>query len=212
MRTAVIAGATGLVGGALLDQILSNPRYQKVVTVSRRDFPVSHPRLEKRIATDMLNPGEVLSGVQPDDVFCCLGTTMAAAGSREKFYEVDHEYPLALARATLALGATRFLLVSSLGANPKSMVFYNRVKGEVEQAISGIGYRVVHIFRPSLLLGPRSEKRAGEDLAKGLYRILNPVIPRKYKAIEGETVARAMLAAGDDPGVYIHESDEMRLQ
>ncbi len=210
MRIAVIAGATGLVGSTLLDQILADERYARVIALSRRDLPLSHPRLEKRIVANLKHPDDALGGVQPTDVFCCLGTTMAVAGSKEKFYEVDFEYPLALARVTLALGAERYLLISSLGADPKSKVFYSRVKGDVEQAISTLGFRVVHIFRPSLLLGPRDEKRTGENLAKALYRVLNPLIPRKYKAIEAHAVARAMLAAGDDSGVFVHESDVMQ--
>src|SRR5690606_18668995 len=134
MRTAVIAGATGLVGGELLLQLLSDDRYGRVIALTRRDFPLNHPRLEKVVA-DLREPAKALEAFRPDTVFCCLGTTMAKAGSKEKFWEVDFSYPVALARATHALGARQYLLVSALGADRKSRIYYNRVKGDVEAAI-----------------------------------------------------------------------------
>lgn len=211
MKTAVIAGATGLVGGELLTRLLEDTRYSTVLALTRRDFSTTHPKL-KKIAIDYHHPGNVLSGFVLDDIFCCLGTTMAKAKSREKFYEVDFYYPLALAKATHALGAKQYFLVSALGADKNSAIYYNRVKGEVEEAIRKVGFQSLHIFRPSLLLGPRQEMRVGEDVAKLIYRIFGFLIPGKYKAIEAGTVARAMIltASEEKSGVFVHESQNIR--
>jgi len=141
-----------------------------------------------------------------------LGTTMAKARSRENFYKVDFTYPVSLAKETLKLGATKYLLVSALGANKNASIFYNRVKGETEEAISSTGFQTVHIFRPSLLLGPRKESRAGEDAAKFFYKVFGFLIPAKYKGIESLAVAKAMLyfASQDQKGIFIHESEALQ--
>jgi uncharacterized protein YbjT (DUF2867 family) len=214
MKTAVIAGATGLIGNALLQRIVDSKRYTQVVVIGRRVPELVHEKIIPIISHDFNNLDENLSGRRIDDVFCCLGTTMAKAGSREKFYEVDYHFPVRLAQAALGLGAKQYLIVTALGADNKSSIFYNRVKGEVEEALKGIGYSTVHIFRPSLLLGERDEKRAGEDMAKKVYRFFNFLIPRKYKAIEGSRVAEAMLdaAAADRTGIFVHSSAEMQAR
>jgi uncharacterized protein YbjT (DUF2867 family) len=211
MRTAVIAGATGLVGSELLLQLLDDPRYARVIALVRRASPLAHSKLSM-IMADFLHPEDALGDTRVDDVFCCLGTTMAKAGTREKFYEVDYQFPLALARATQALGASQFLLVSALGAKKTSAIFYNRVKGEVEEAINKLGFHTLHIFRPSLLLGPRLEKRAGEGAAKLLYKVFGPLVPMKYKGVEAGTVARAMRACASEErdGLFVHESDKIQ--
>jgi len=131
-----------------------------------------------------------------DDVFCCLGTTIKKAKSKEAFRAVDLEAPLLLAKISKELGAQKFILVSSLGANKNSSIFYNQVKGEVEEAIKQIGFGSFHILRPSLLLGPRQEERTGEDAAKFFYKVFGFLVPKKYQAIESIKVARAMLARG----------------
>ena len=211
MKTALIAGASGLIGKSLLDRLLATGRYNKVVAVSRRDLAFRHPKFSYIIA-DFSDPAKALRSLKPDDVYCCLGTTMAIAGSKEKFYEVDFQYPVALANATLALGANQYLLVSALGSNKSSAIYYNRVKGDVEEAILSVGFRSVHIFRPSLLLGERQVKRPGEGFAKVLYKIFGFAIPGKYKAIPADKVAKAMLAAAakEEPGIFIHESREIQ--
>lgn len=210
MKTAVIAGATGLVGGQLLSKLLATSRYHQVIAITRRPLALDHPYL-KNIISDYRDLDVALAGTKPDDVFCCLGTTMAKAGTKEKFREVDFDYPLALAQSTLTLGARQYLLVSALGADRKSRIFYNRVKGELESTISHLDFYSVHIFRPSLLLGPRREKRGGEDIAKAVYKVFGFLIPQKYKAVEAEKVAEAMLAyaSADERGIFIHESQEI---
>ena len=136
---------------------------------------------------------------------------MAKAGSREKFHKIDYDYPLELARITYSLGAKQYLLVSALGADKGSSLYYNKVKGEVEEAISAVGFETVHIFRPSLLLGERAEKRSGEDAAKFFYKVFGRLIPKKYQAIDSAEVAAAMLhfAAEHKNGKFLHESVDL---
>jgi len=209
MKTALIAGATGLVGGHLLTLLLSGDRYDRVIAVTRKPLP-EHPRLTQ-IKIDMADASAYAS-LRADDVFCCLGTTIAVAGSKEAFRKVDFVYPSVLAKAMVARGASQYLIVSALGANKDSSIFYNRVKGEVEKDIQAAGYIAVHVYRPSLLLGNRTEKRSGEDAAKVFYRIFGFLIPRKYKGIEASKVAQAMYNDADIlvPGVHIHESGELQ--
>lgn len=211
MRTAVVAGATGLIGKELVRQLLDDPRYEQVIALTRRPWNQDHAKFIN-VVTDFKDLDKVLEPYRVDDVFCCLGTTIAKAGSKDKFKEVDLTYPLALAKATLALGATQYLLVTALGADKSSSIFYNRVKGQVEEAIAAEPFSAIHIFRPSLLLGQREERRSGEEAAKVLYKYLGFLIPEKYKGIEGSTVARAMqeMAAREQHGVFVHESKEMQ--
>jgi uncharacterized protein YbjT (DUF2867 family) len=210
MKTALIAGATGLIGQQLLQLLIESPLYEKVIAITRNDL-ASHPKLVQ-IKMEFGNITEKSGVLKADDVFCCLGTTMAKAGSKEKFRQVDFYYPYLLAKTTHAAGARQYLIVSSLGANKTSSIFYNEVKGEVEEAVASVGFEAVHIFRPSLLLGPRTEKRSGEDTAKLFYRIFGFLIPEKYKAISSTKVANAMVhfATQDKKGTFIHESSELQ--
>jgi uncharacterized protein YbjT (DUF2867 family) len=210
MRTALIAGSTGLIGSQLLALILENPAYAKVTALTRVDLP-EHPKLTQ-IKVDFGHLGEKSLALKADDVFCCLGTTMAKAGSKENFYQVDFYFPFLLAKTTRSVGAKNFMLVSALGADKSSSIYYNQVKGEIEEAISSVPFDAVHIFRPSLLLGDRSEKRSTEDAAKFFYRVFGFLIPKKYKAIQSIKVARAMqhFAAEDKKGIFIHESASLQ--
>jgi uncharacterized protein YbjT (DUF2867 family) len=210
MKTALIAGSTGLIGNQLLQLLLESTHYDRVIALSRVDLP-AHPKLVQVIG-DFKNFKEESKSIIADDVFCCLGTTMAKARSKEKFREVDFDYPLLIATATHSMGAKQYLLVSALGANKKSAVFYNQVKGEIEDEITSCGFRTVHIFRPSLLLGPRTEQRSTEDSAKFFYKFFGFLIPQKYKAIESAKVAKAMIhfASLDKSGIFIHESMDLQ--
>ena len=206
---AVVAGATGLVGRALVRQLATDPEWREVRALVRRgpEPGLESPRVSAlQVDYTRLEPPPVWAAA--DQVFCALGTTMRQAGSKAAFRQVDFDYPLALARAALARGTRHFLLVSAVGAAPTSRVFYNRVKGEVETAISALGFRSVTIARPSLLLGPRQELRPAEQLGK----LLGIFAPPRWKPIEGELVARALVAAAkrDLPGVRILENRDMR--
>ena len=211
-RTSVVAGATGLVGGHLLQLLLADTVWSRVVTFGRRPRP-AHQKLEQRIVN--LGALEALVDLpHADDVFCCLGTTIKQAGSQEEFRRVDHDYIVAVARAGLRCGATQFLLVSAVGADPASRIFYSRVKGETEAAVRQLPYRAVQIFRPSLLLGKRSAFRLGERVAMLTAPILSLALLgklRRYRPIAAATVAQAMVAiAKESPrGPNVFEYDGM---
>jgi uncharacterized protein YbjT (DUF2867 family) len=210
MKTALIAGSTGLIGTSLLSMLLPSPRYQKIIALTRRELP-AHPKLVQ-IKTDLSSLKTLGQNLSADEVFCALGTTMAKAGSKEKFYEADFEYPYELARITRQNGATQFLIVTALGANKTSRFFYNRVKGEVEDAITRLDFPSLHIFRPSLLLGNRSERRMGEDFSKIFFKAFGFLVPRKYKAIQANDVATAMVTAAEreEKGIFFYPSEEIQ--
>lgn len=201
----LLAGATGLTGEHLLDRLLSEPTVTRVLAPSRRPL-AEHPHLE--------NPLGELRELLPnlngpiDTAFCCLGTTIRQAGSRAALRAVDHDLVLDFARRARELGARHLLVISALGADAKSSVFYNRVKGELEEALKDQDWPQLTLARPSLLLGPRSEFRLGERLAAPLVRWL----PGKYRGIEASVLARALwrLALEEDDGVRVIESDQLR--
>ncbi|MBL7843828.1 MAG: oxidoreductase [Cyclobacteriaceae bacterium] len=211
MRTALLAGSTGLIGKQLLELLLEDSHYTVVKAISRKPLDIQHAKLQNIVA-DLNTLTEHHDQLKADDVFCCLGTTIKQAGSQAAFRQVDYEYPLELARLTKNQGATQYLIITALGSDAKSGIFYNRVKGEVEQAIDAVGFDSYHIFRPSLLLGERTEKRAGEGAATVVYKALGFMIPLKYKAIDSAKVARAMLhfAKQNSKGKFIHESKELQ--
>lgn len=207
MKTAIVAGSTGLIGSQLIQLLVEDTRYGKVKCLSRRPLEIQHDKIEL-IETD----GTDLEGFAPrligDDVFCCLGTTMKKARSKEAFRKVDYDYPLALATITKSNGASQYHLISAMGANASSSVFYNQVKGEIEKEIEKIGFSSFHIYRPSLLLGSRKEERSAEDAAKIFFKLFGFLIPLQYKAIDSSKVAKAMLtmAKKEASGKFIYES------
>jgi uncharacterized protein YbjT (DUF2867 family) len=205
-KTALIAGSTGLVGKALLTLLLDSPVYDKVIAVGRKAPTITNPKLESLVVD--FNAENSLQ-IPCHDVFCCLGTTIAVAGSQEKFREVDHDYPLALAQQTLATGASAFYMVSAMGADSGSKIFYNRVKGDTEKDIAGLGFQSTYFFRPSMLLGDRGAFRLGEKIGKVLMVGLDFLIPAKYKAVPAKQVAWCMLQEAQAPkmGVTTVEND-----
>lgn len=211
-KTALLAGATGLIGNHCLHFLLEDMNYSTVVALVRKKLPLEHPKLTQHIVNfDKLDA----SSLKADDVFCCLGTTIKKAGSQAAFRKVDFEYPVALARLAQQQGAKQFLLVTAMGANKSSLVFYNRVKGEVEEAVKNIPFRAIHIFQPSLLLGERTEKRAGEKAGILFFNLAAPLFVgplKKYAAIEGHAVAGAMVqcANKNSTGIFVHESNEIQ--
>lgn len=208
-KTALVVGATGLVGNALTHRLIDSAAYEKVKVLVRQSLGWQHPRLQE-IQYDFDHPNSLL--VQADDVFCCLGTTMKKAGSKEAFRKVDYQYPLDAAKRALVNGARQFLLVSSMGANPDSSFFYNRVKGELERDIKALNYPTFLVFRPSLLLGDRKDFRLGERIGEGLMKLFNPLIPAKYKGIQIERVANAMCQKAQQglTGKHVFESDQLQ--
>ena len=209
-RTALVAGASGLVGGALLDLLLEDARFAEVHSLGRRPLPRTHPKLVQHTVDFARLDTLALPAAQ--DAFCTLGTTIKKAGSQEAFRAVDHDAVLAFARAARRAGVQRFLVVTALGANARSRVFYNRVKGETQDALGALGFDSLVILQPSLLLGERGEHRLGEQVAGTLARVLAPLLrPLAARPIEARTVARAMveLARQGPPGTRVVPSGEL---
>jgi uncharacterized protein YbjT (DUF2867 family) len=211
-KTALLAGATGLVGSALLPLLLASERYAKVIVVGRRPITTEHPKLTQ-VVTELSKLEDERLRLIADDVYCCLGTTMRQAGSKEAFYEVDFLYVVKLAAITAANFAAQFLVVSALGADAESRFYYNKVKGEMEAAVQQTPFRAIHIFRPSLLLGQRPAPRLGERIGGWLLTLARPLLRgrwHKYRPVAAATVARAMLqaAADDGGGIRTHEVSE----
>ena len=206
-KTALVLGATGLIGDLLTHLLTESTRYNTVKVLVRNSLTWKHPRMQE-VLFDYERPNGLLT--QADDVFCCLGTTMKKAGSKEAFRKVDYQYPMDIARRALENGAKQFAIVTSMGADPESSFFYNRVKGEVERDLTAMRFPALFIFRPSLLLGDRrNDNRLGERLAEGAMRLLSPLIPAKYKGIEASKVATAMLTTTQQnlTGPHVYESD-----
>ena len=211
-RSVLLVGATGLVGRESLRLLLPDSAFERVVVIARRPLSpdVHSPKLETHVIDfDHLNEYDTLFAV--DAIICALGTTIRQAGSRTRFRTVDFEYPLAFAKLGLTKGCRHFLAVSALGANPRSRVFYNRVKGEMEDALRALAYHRLTIVRPSLLLGPRSQLRLGEEVAKRVARWLCPMVPSSYRPVEARTVAATLVREAKQraPGVRVVESGEI---
>ena len=205
-KIALVAGATGLVGGLLLNTLLDAPDYTRVYALTRRPFAKDHPKLANRVVV-FERMADQLKGLVAQDAFCCIGTTIAEAGSQEAFRAADVDAVLLFARAARAAQATRFVVVSSVGADSKSKKFYLRTKGEMEEAVTDLGFTSVDILQPSLLLGPRKELRPLEITGRIFAPLINPLLTgarEAYRAVPAETVAKAMLGAArrGTRGVY----------
>ena len=196
-KVALLAGASGLVGGYALQALLEAPEIRRVVALTRRPLAREHPRLANRIVRFAQLEAE-LRGTSCDLALCCLGTTRRKAGSPEHFREVDLEAVLHLARVALTGGAKRFVVVSSVGADPAAKALYLRTKGEMEQGLIAMGFASLDILQPSLLLGGRGEIRPLELLGRVVAPLLNPLLRggyTAYRAISAQTVGEAMVGA-----------------
>ncbi|QAA31801.1 oxidoreductase [Clostridium manihotivorum] len=212
-RRAVVAGGTGLIGKALVKQLLSDPQYNSITLILRRFIGITDPKLEQKVIDfDLLESIDI--DLKDADVFCTLGTTIKKAKTQENFKKVDYHYPLVLGKMAKKQGAKQLLIVTAMGASSTSSIFYNRVKGEIEEALRELNLPILKIFRPSLLLGDRGEFRMGEGMTAALSGLFTPLLLgplRKYRPIKGEVVARGMIAAAkkDDHGVHTYESNEI---
>jgi uncharacterized protein YbjT (DUF2867 family) len=204
--TVWLAGGSGLVGGALLRLLVREDAIAKVISAGRRRLALEHPRL-KQALVDFSSPSALEALEAPGAAFCCLGSTIRKAGSREAFRAVDHGAVLAFAQAARRRGARVFLHVSALGADPRSRIFYNAVKGQAEESVARLGFESAYALRPSILDGEREESRPGESLALAVARALGPVLG-KYRPTPAEAVAEAMvaLARAPEPGWHIVEA------
>lgn len=186
---ALIAGATGLTGSVLLNLLLEDNRYTKVIALSRKPGEIQHPKLEWILTDgkDLLSHSEQLTC---DHIFCCLGTTIRKAGSQAAFEAIDLTYPVELGKICKANGASHYLLVTAIGADKDSSIFYNRIKGRCEAAVCQLNFPLTTIFRPSILDGDRKEFRLGEKLGLILGKLLAPFMLGKFKKYRPTSVER----------------------
>ncbi|MEH7331724.1 oxidoreductase [Neobacillus drentensis] len=213
-KTALILGSSGLVGNELVQILLQQNNYKKIHLLIRRPIEITDSRCEPHIVDfDQLEKYSELFKVT--DVYCCLGTTIKKAKSKEAFRKVDYQYPIEAANLAVQSGAEKFLIITAMGANSKSFFFYNQVKGEVERSLKTLNIPSLNIFRPSLLLGERNEFRLGEKIAEKASGLLNTLMVgplRSYRAIHAKSVAKAMaaIAASNKTGVSIFHSNEIQ--
>jgi len=212
-RTAVLLGASGMVGGYCLRALLESDAWGRVVVLSRRELALpAHGKLTMKVAEMGKLSAADFAGA--NDVFCATGTTIRKAGSQEEFRRIDYEMPLVAARAALDAGAQQFVLVSSVGADPDSKNFYLRTKGELERDLMELKFRAIHILRPGLLLGHREEFRPGERMATRIAPLLNLTLYgpfKRYRSIAAEKVGRAMVGAAQQgrAGTSVYEFAEI---
>ena len=188
---ALVVGGSGLVGQALLDRLSSEPRIASIISLGRSPLPFPTSENVDHRVVDLF--GALPDVCTPDVVFCCLGTTIKDAGSQDAFLRVDRDLPIHIAKSALQRGAEQFIVVSAMGADPSSRVFYNRVKGELENELVTLGYSSVAIVRPSLLLGDRRSPRLAEEVGALLMQTFAWLIPAKWKAVHASDVASVML-------------------
>lgn len=193
MPTLLIAGATGLIGSTTLRLALEDPRFDRVIVLARRSTGLQHPELNEWIHADLIQ------GLRPervDAVLCCLGTTIGKeGGDKSRFVHVDRDLVLGLGRWASGQGVPVFCVVSAIGADAASRIFYNRVKGEMEAGLKAVGLPTLHVFQPSILVGPRQEFRLGERIGSVVMRLLAPLLPPKTRPMPHEILAQALLNA-----------------
>lgn len=205
MKSALLFGASGLVGSNLLTQLLENPDYDKVIVVVRRPLTVQHPKLKTLIGDYASLPG-LKPQLKADEIFIALGTTKKKTPDQKEYYQIDHDYPVLAASIAKENGARSVLLVSAIDANANSKIFYVRTKGQVEADITNIKFEHTYIFRPSMLVGDRKESRPTEKFFIGLFSILNPLFAgswKRYHSIRVKDLAAAMIHAANDLSVKV---------
>lgn len=218
-KTALVAGATGLVGNELLHILLESQKYEKIYALVRRPLEVNHPILTEVIC-NFERLEEVETYFEVDDVFCALGTTIKKAKTKENMYRIDVEYPISIAILAHEKGAKQFLIVSSMNANKDSHLWYPKIKGELEEKLKNIPYQSLSIFQPSLLIGDRSESRLLENIGVRVVRGLGRIFGNQIKSrmgIEAKTVAISMFltAQMEQKGIHVLSARDMensRLQ
>jgi len=213
MKKAIVYGASGLVGSYILENLLNNANYEQVIIVVRRDLNIQHSKL-KMLIGDFNTLSKVIEGIQVDEVFIALGTTQKKTPDKKLYYQIDHDYPILAAKLAKENGAKAVFLVSALGANAKSSIFYTKLKGETEQGIISLNLEHTYIFRPSMILGDRKESRPMEKVFIGIFKLINPLFLgslSKYKGIEAEDIAKAMVKSAErlDQKVKILYWEEM---
>ncbi len=209
MTRLLLVGATGLVGKSVLNKALGDARVSQVVALTRRALP-AHPKLLNPVVNFEALP-DAADWWEVDAVICTLGTTIKAAGSKDAFYRVDHDWPLQVGRLALLHGAGAYALNSALGADPDSRVFYSRTKGEVERDLQRLGYSSLTLVRPGLIGGERAEPRLAEQMGVRVSQWLRPLLPPRYRVVPAERIAHHLLQAAlaCKPGVRVLSSEQL---
>lgn len=192
-RTALLLGATGLTGSLLLNLLLQSEQYKKVIIYVRKPTNQIHPKLVEQI----INYDSIETAVEADDIFCCLGTTIKIAKTKEAFEKVDLHYPLKIAALQHKAGSTQFLVVSAMGASASSSIFYSKTKGLMEAGLEAIGFESLYIFRPSFIMGNRKEERMGEKIGIAISKLIAPLMMgplKNYQPVEASAIAASMIA------------------
>lgn len=213
-QNALVLGANGLVGLHTVELLLQNEQIQQVYAVSRRGIDIEHPKLIQ-IKADVDTIAELIQSLNVDCLFSCLGSTRKKTPDIKDYYRVDYVYPLLVADVLHQNGCEIACLVSALGANPESRNFYMRLKGETERDMEKINFTSLHIFRPSLIKGKRNESRFAEDIASGLFKIIDPLLLgnlKKYRSIQAKDIASAMIhvSLGKQKGVQHYPTDHIK--
>lgn len=213
MRSALVVGATGLVGSSLLKLLCESKEYAAVNVISRRPLDYTHPKLVVKLREfDQIADQDIEFA---HEVFCCLGTTMKKAGSKQQFEKVDFEYPLTIAAIAKNRGIDHFIVISAMGANEKALAYYSQVKGKLEAELIKMDFPQLSIVRPSLITGERQEFRLGETVGDKVLKVLNPILAgpmKKLRSIPADQIALAMKVIalyGTKPKVAIYLSDEL---
>jgi uncharacterized protein YbjT (DUF2867 family) len=208
-KTAIVIGATGLVGKELVKQLLQHSAIEKVKVFTRRPTGIKHPLLDEHVISFDI-PNEWQGKVTGDILYSTLGTTLKQAGSKEAQYKVDYSYQYDFAQIASENKVPVYVLVSSMGANADSSLFYPRIKGKLDQAVQALPFKSCVIMRPSILAGEREKKRVAETMAHQIMKVVTRFILKKYKPIAGSEVARAMIVASLEdpkPGTSLYEAD-----
>ncbi|UJH90027.1 NAD(P)H-binding protein [Antarcticibacterium sp. 1MA-6-2] len=200
MKTAILLGATGLTGGILLQKLLNDARYEKIILFSRSSAAVKNRKVEEHLV-DLFKLENQKDLFKADVVYCCIGTTKSKTPNEEVYKKIDYGIPVAAAKLARENGIEKFLVISALGADPKSKMFYNKTKGEMEQEVLAQRIPETYIFEPSLIAGDREETRTFENLAIYAMKVLNYALIgplKKYRSIDPETIAEAMIKVANN--------------
>lgn len=213
-NTALILGANGLIGAEILYCLLQNDNFSKIYTVTRKELPYTNDKLIQIIA-DANTIDKKLSNIDVDKLYCCIGTTKNKVANNTEYYKIDHDYPIKVAKILQKQGCQSISIVSSIGADIKSNSFYLKLKGEVEKSIIDLDFDSTFIYRPSLLMGDRKEKRVFEGIAKALSPLLDFYMIGKlenYRSIQASTVAKAMInnSLSNNLGTHIYQTKEIK--